>query len=111
MTLQKYELGQTVWAFKQQGKKLVKSCGIIQTAELDESGFIFYKIAILAQTPDGVQVKQITANHASIASSESEIDEKMETYHKFQEEQKKVFEKTFGASEFEPDYIAKTLAK
>lgn len=108
---QLYELGQKVWCFKQQGKDLIKAFGVVQTAELDQSGFIFYKIAFLAKVGEEVSIKQITANHASIALTEEDIDKKMATYHKFQEEQKKAFEDTFGANEFDPDYIAKELAK
>lgn len=109
---QKFELGQKVWAFKQIGKDLKKAFGIVQTAELDESGFIFYKIAVLQKNADGtVKVGNITANHASVASTEKEIDKMIEIYHKFQEEQKAQFEKTFGGSEFEPNYIEIELTK
>ena len=51
------------------------------------------------------------ANHASIATSEEEIDKMIAVYHQFQEEQKKAFEETFGGNEFEPDYIATTLTQ
>ena len=108
---QKFELGQKVWAFKQQGDTLKKAFGIVQSAEIDNSGFIFYKIALLVKTKDGIQVSSINANHASIASSEVEIDKMIETYHAFQEEQKKQFEKTFGGSEFAKNYIEQALTE
>lgn len=108
---QKFELGQKVWAFKQVAKELKKAFGIIQTAELDASGFIFYKVAVLQKTPEGVKVGNITVNHASVATTEKEIDEMMATYHKFQEEQKELFNKTFGGNEFEPNYIETELTK
>ena len=108
---QKFELGQKVWAFKQQGKELKKVLGVVESAQIDQSGFVFYKIATLVQTKEGVNVGSITANHASIATTEAEIDAMIETYHKFQEEQKKAFEETFGGNEFEPDFIAKSLTE
>lgn len=108
---QKFELGQKVWAFKQQGKELKKVFGIVESAQIDASGFVFYKISTLVQTKDGINVGSITANHASIALTESDIDTMIETYHKFQEEQKIAFEKTFGGNEFEPNYIETELTK
>ena len=108
---QKFELGQKVWAFKQQGKELKKVLGIVQCAKIDASGFIFYEISTLVQTKEGISVGSITANHASIALSEPEIDTMIATYHKFQEEQKKKFEDIFGGSEFEPDYVTKQLTE
>lgn len=111
MTKQKFELGQKVWAFKQQGSTLKKAPGVIQSAKIDASGFIFYEVAVLVQTKEGIQVSAITANHASIALSEVEIDKMIETYHKFQETQKKEFEEIFGGAEFAPDYIPTTLTK
>ena len=104
---QKFELGTKVWAFKQQGKDLVKSFGVIQSAEIDASGFLFYKVAIVV----GNEVKSIMANHASIALSETEIDKKMALYHDFQEQQRKLFEERIGYPEFTPGYIEKSLAE
>lgn len=108
---QKFELGQKVWAFKQQGKELKKVFGIVESAQIDASGFVFYKISTLVQTKEGISVGSITANHASIATTESEINEMIETYHKFQEEQKAQFNKIFGGNEFEPNYIETELTK
>lgn len=108
---QKFELGQKVWAFKQQGKELKKVFGVVESAQIDASGFVFYKIATLVQTKEGINVGSIMANHASIATSEEEIDKMIAVYHQFQEEQKKAFEETFGGNEFEPDYIATTLTQ
>ena len=36
---QVYELGQKVWAFKQQGDGFVKTCGIVVLAEINSSGY------------------------------------------------------------------------
>lgn len=106
MSLQKFELGQKVWCFKQQGKDLFKAFGVIQSAEIDASGFIFYKVAIMVNN----EVKSLMANHASIALTEEEIDAKMAFYHEFQEQQKQLFEEKIGAPEFLPGYIEQTLA-
>lgn len=103
---QKFNLGDTVWAFKQQGRELVKWAGVIQSAEIDASGFIFYKVAV----KEADKVNFIMANHASIALTEQEIDEKMAFYHEFQEQQRKLFEEKIGAPEFIPEYIVNTLA-
>ena len=103
--LQKYELGTKVWCFKQQGKELIKMAGVIQCAEIDGSGFVFYKVAFIS----GDEVKSVMANHASIALSETELNKKMELYHEFQEQQKALFEERIGKPEFTPDYIAKAL--
>lgn len=108
---QQFELGQKVWAFKQQGKEMKKVFGVVQSAEIDASGFVFYKIATLVKTKEGISVGNITANHASIATSEEQIDKMIETYKQFQAEQKKAFEDTFGGNEFEPDFIATTLSQ
>ena len=107
MAKQQYELGTKVWVFKQQGKDLVKSFGVIQSAEIDSSGFLFYKVAIVV----GNEVKSIMANHASIAASEEEIDKKMALYHDFQEQQKALFEERIGAPEFTPGYVELKLAE
>lgn len=109
--LQKFALGAKVWGFKQQGKELKKVFGIVESAQIDASGFVFYKIATLVQTKEGVSVGSITANHASIASTEEEIDAMIKTYHEFQEEQRKKFNETFGGNEFEPNYIETELTK
>ena len=110
---QLYGLGQKVWAFKQAGskEKLQKKQGIVQSIELDDSGFLFYKIAVTVTTPEGVKVSSIMANNASVALTEEDIDRKIESYHNFQEEQKKVFEERFGGPDFEQNYINEELAK
>ena len=106
MSLQQFELGQAVWAFKQQGQSLVKVHGIVQQVELDKSGYIFYKVASAKKGANGeLETFIITANHASLAATEAELDVKVEKYSKFQEEQKKVFEEKFGTPEFESDEI------
>lgn len=107
--MQKFKLGDAVWAFKQQGKELKKAYGVVKSAEIDDSGFIFYEVSTLVKTKEGIGISSITVNHASIAYTEEEIDKMINTYHVFQENQKKVFEETFGGNEFEPDFIEKTL--
>ena len=112
MSLQQYELGQAVWAFKQQGQSLVKVHGIVQQAELDKSGYIFYKVASAKKGADGkLETFVITANHASLAATEEELNVKVENYNTFQNEQRKVFEEKFGKPEFEPDEIDMRLQK
>lgn len=106
---QKFNLGDKVWAFKQQGKELKKAYGVVQSAEIDDSGFVFYKVSTLVKTKEGISIGSITVNHASIAYTEEEINKMIDTYHTFQENQKKVFEKTFGGNEFEPGFIEKIL--
>lgn len=108
---QKFNLGDTVWAFKQQGKELKKAYGVVQSVEIDDSGFIFYKVATLVKTKEGISVSSIMVNHASIAHTEEEINKMIDTYHTFQENQKKIFEETFGGNEFEPDFIATQLTQ
>ena len=90
----------------QAGKSLVKWVGIIQCAEIDASGFVFYKVAV----KEADKINFIMANHASIALTEEEIDAKMAFYHEFQEQQRKLFEEKIGAPEFAPEYIANTLS-
>lgn len=110
MCLQKFELGQIVWAFKQQGQAIVKACGIIQQAEIDKSGYVFYKVATGKLDEKGqLQTALLTANHASLAATEAEIDAKIAEYASFQDAQKKVFEEKFGVPEFEPDEIETRL--
>ncbi len=107
---QQFELGQEVWAFKQQGESLVKAHGIVQQAEIDKSGYLFYKVATAKKDEHGNIVPMIlTANHASLAETEAELDKKIETYAKFQAEQKTKFEEQFGKPEFEPNEIENRL--
>jgi len=110
---QLYGLGQKVWAFKQAGsrEKLQKKYGIVQSIELDDSGFIFYKIAVTVKTPEGIKVSSIMANNASVSLTEEDIEKKIKAYHDFQEEQKKVFEERFGAPDFGQNYINDTLVE
>lgn len=109
---QKFQLGDAVWAYKQQSKEqLVKVHGIVQSVEIDPSGFIFYKVVTLQQTKEGLKPVSIMANHASMALLEPEIDTMIETYKKFQEEQREKFNATFGANEFEPNFVDNELMK
>lgn len=106
---QQYNLGDKVFAFKQQGQGIVKAFGIVQAVELDKSGYIFYKIMTGKMVNGEFQTTLITANHASLAHSEPELDIKIEKYTQFQNEQKKKFEDNFGVPEFTPDYVESTL--
>lgn len=110
--MQKYSLGQKVWAFKQQGQALVKAFGVIQQVELDKSGYIFYKVLTGKMDEKGqLQTALLTANHASLAETEAELDVKIAEYATFQEAQKKVFEEKFGKPEFAPDAVEALLAE
>lgn len=113
MAKQQYELGTKVWAFKQYGQKkeLFKAFGVIRSAEIDPTGYVFYNISTLQQTKEGIKQVDILANHASIAMSEAEIDKKMALYHEFQEQQKALFEDRIGAPEFTPGYVEQKLTE
>lgn len=110
--MQKYKLGQKVWAFKQQGDDFVKTSGVIQMAEINKSGYIQYEISACNILPTGeVKEFKILANHASMAETEPEIDEKIKKYHEWAEAQKEDYNNTFGAPEFNPQDIARDIAE
>ena len=97
-----YELGQVVWAFKQQGDDFVKTSGVIRMAEINTSGYVQYQIKCMSILPNGDKKDYtILANHASLASTEAEIDEKIKKYNDWAEAQKKDYESNFGAPEFD----------
>lgn len=102
MSLQIYELGQKVWAFKQQGDGFVKTSGVIVLAEINTSGYIQYKIKCMTELPTG-ELKDYTilANHASLANTEAEIDAKIKKYNDWSDAQKKDYEEIFGAPEYD----------
>ena len=51
----------------------------------------------------------ILANHASLASTESEIDAKIKKYCDWSDAQKKDYEETFGAPEFSTEALDEAL--
>lgn len=106
---QVYELGQKVWAFKQEGEGFVKTSGVIRMAEINKSGYVQYQIKCMAELPTG-ELKEYTilANHASMACTEEEIDIKIKKYHDWSEAQKVDYEKVFGVPEFDVKEINKS---
>lgn len=102
-----YELGQVVWAFKQQGENFVKTSGIVRQAEINKSGYVQYQIESLVSG----QTVHILANHASMACTEEEIDIKIKKYHDWSEAQKLEYEKIFGCPEFNNEIISGTLVE
>ena len=66
---------------------------------------------IYSREMSNIYAKPIYNGESPYALSEEEIDKMIAVYHKFQEEQKKVFEETFGGNEFEPDFIATQLTQ
>lgn len=96
-SLQKYGLGEEVFVFRAQKGELVAAKGIITAAEIDRSGYILYTV----QTTLGADQKEAwRANNASIALSEEELQQKMDAYKQFNDEQKEKYIELFGAPEF-----------
>lgn len=106
MNKQIYKLGETVWAFKQEGDNFAKTSGIIRMAEINKSGYIQYQVKATTILPTG-ELKEFTvlANHASLAYTEEEIDAKIKKYYDWSEAQKIDYNKTFG----EPEYDTKEI--
>lgn len=99
---QVYELGQKVWAFKQEGNGFAKACGIVRMVEINKSGYMQYQIKCFAKTITGEEKEYtILANHASMACSEPEVDQKIKKYYEWSEAQKKDYEENFGEPEFD----------
>lgn len=102
MTKQKFELGQKVWAFKQEGEGFVKAFGVVRMVEINKSGYIQYQIKCFTKTITGEEKEYtILANHASMACTESELEQKIKKYYEWSEAQKKDYEENFGAPEFD----------
>lgn len=109
---QQYELGQKVWAFKQEGNGFLKACGIVHMAEINKSGYIQYQIKCHTQTITGEDKEfTIIANHASMAHSEPEVEQKIKKYYEWSEAQKKDYEKVFGAPEFDTKELEQERGK
>lgn len=102
-----YELGQIVWAFKQQGEDYVKTSGIVRQAEINKSGYVQYQIESLVNG----QTVHVLANHASMACSEEEINMKIKKYNDWSQAQKVEYEKIFGCPEFNTELISGTLVE
>lgn len=107
-----YELGETVWAFKQEGDNFVKTSGIIRMAEINKSGYVQYQVKACSILPTG-EAKEFTilANHASLARTEEEINAKIKKYYDWSEAQKKDYNETFGAAEYDVKEIEERAAK
>ena len=114
MSLQQYELGQKVWAFKQEGDdKFVKTSGVIKMAEINKSGYVQYQILSFVLDPMTQKPKDYTilANHASLAATEEEIDAKIKKYFDWAEKQKKEYEENFGTPEFDKNQLTQDAAE
>ena len=102
-----YALGTGVWCFKQQGDGFVKTSGIVRMAEINKSGYIQYEIDTTVETPEGFKKVKILANHASMAFTESEVDEKIKKYNDWEKVQKEDYEKHFGKPDFDMEALEK----
>ncbi len=102
-----YELGNTVWCFKQQGDGFVKTSGIVRMAEINKSGYIQYEIDTTLETPEGFKKVKILANHASMAFTEADIDKKIELYNDWEKAQKEDYEEHFGKPDFNMEELEK----
>ena len=102
MSKQKYELGQKLFVFRTQKGEVSKAAGIIHLAEINSSGYIQYSVRVFKAdgTPDTWLV-----NHASMATTEEELQKKIDTYVKFNADQKAKYVELFGAPEFNPKEI------
>lgn len=106
MSKQKYNLGDKIWCFRQQGDGFVKTSGVVKMAEINSAGYIQYQIECVFLSPTGEETtKNLTTNHASMALSETEIDIKIKKYDDWAQASKKDFEANFGSPEFAPDYL------
>lgn len=94
---QAFDLGQEVFVFRAQKGGLVAAKGLIMVAEIDRSGYILYTVQVTMA--DG-QKDSWRANYASLATSEDELKSKMDSYMKFNDEQKAKYVELFGAPEF-----------
>ena len=96
--MQKYELGQEVFVFRTQKGEVSAGKGIIHLAEINTAGYVQYSIKVTKA--DGTKDTWL-ANHASIALSEEELKTKMDTYIKFNADQKAKYVELFGAPEYD----------
>lgn len=107
---QQYNLGDKVFAFKQQGDGFVKACGVIVKAEINTGGYIQYEIKCQTKLPNGdLKDYTIYANHASMAGSETEIDAKIKKYKDWSDAQKIDYEQNFGVPEYNWESLNSTI--
>jgi hypothetical protein len=99
---QQYELGQEVFVFRALKGELSAAKGIIYLAEINTSGYIQYSVKITKA--DGTKDTWIV-NHASTATTNVELKEKMDTYAKFNAEQHEKYIELFGAPEFNAEEL------
>ena len=99
---QQYELGQEVFVFRTLKGEITAGKGIIHLAEINTSGYVQYSVKVTKA--DGAKDTWIV-NHASIALTEEDLKSKIDTYAKFNEEQKAKYVELFGAPEFNPEKI------
>ena len=99
---QQYELGQIVYVFRTLKGEVAAAKGIIHLAEINTSGYVQYSVKVTKA--DGTKDTWLV-NHASIAVTEEELTTKIETYVKFNEEQKAKYVELFGAPEFNAEEI------
>lgn len=96
MTKQKFDLGEKVFVFKTKGGRVAISHGRVKMAEINTGGYVQYTVVCRSEN----KREEWLVNHASIASTETEIKEKAAKYIEFAEAQKAIFAKQFGDREF-----------
>jgi hypothetical protein len=96
---QQYELGQEVFVFRTVKGEVSAGKGVIHLAEINTSGYVQYSVKVTKAdgSKDTWQV-----NHASMATSEEDLKKKIDTYVRFNDEQKAKYVELFGAPEFNP---------
>lgn len=99
---QQYELGQVVYVFRTLKGEVAAAKGTIHLAEINTSGYVQYSVKVTKA--DGAKDTWLV-NHASIALTEEELKTKIETYVRFNEEQKAKYVELFGAPEFNAEEI------
>lgn len=93
MSKQLFELGEQVFVFKMQNDQPVKSFGVITVAEINSGGYIQYTV----ETKEG----PFLSNHASVAHTEEELEQKINNYLEYINAQRKIYQEKFGEPEFE----------
>lgn len=97
MSKQLYELGQEVFVFRTVKGEVSAGKGVIHLAEINTSGYVQYSVKI-TKADGSKDVWQV--NHASIATNEEDLKKKIDTYVRFNDEQKAKYVELFGAPEF-----------
>ena len=105
MSKQKFELGEWAYVFKMRNDQPAKAFGMVKVAEINSGGYIQYTVDCPIKAPDGTDtMEQWLVNHASIAKTEQELDEKINNYMAYITAQKKIYEEKFGKPEFSKEY-------